>query len=376
MANRTVKEAKNVHGTNPQYLVEKIIRTRIYDSKYWKEQCFALTAELLVDKAMELRFVGGVFGGNIKPTQFLCLTLKMLQIQPEKDIVVEFIKNQEFKYVRALGAFYLRLTGTALDCYKYLEPLYIDNRKLRRQNRSGQFEIVHMDEFIDELLRNDRVCDIILPRIQKRIILEENNELEPKVSVLEEDLDEDVVSDDEQQHPPTESASRNHGTVEEKKLKLSSGHRQHRKDNSPRSREMRSRSPNEIYRPGRSGDGRPRDYNAELERYQRERDMAREGRHERHRERDREHERDRDRERDREREWERERERDQRNRDRERERERDYYASMSHRSDRENERRAAYEREHRYGREDRYHESKNGRTHDRRDRGDRSDRRY
>lgn len=159
MANRTVKDAKSVHGTNPQYLVEKIIRTRIYDSKYWKEECFALTAELLVDKAMELRFIGGVHSGNIKPTPFLCLILKMLQIQPEKDIVVEFIKNEEFKYVRALGAFYMRLTGTSLDCYKYLEPLYNDNRKLRRQNRSAQFEIVHMDEFIDELLREERVSE-------------------------------------------------------------------------------------------------------------------------------------------------------------------------------------------------------------------------
>lgn len=197
MANRTVKDAKNIHGTNPQYLVEKIIRSRIYDSKYWKEQCFALTAELLVDKAMELRFIGGVFGGNIKPTPFLCLILKMLQIQPEKDIVVEFIKNEEFKYVRALGAFYLRLTGTSIDCYKYLEPLYNDNRKLRRQNRSAQFEIVHIDEFIDELLRSDRVCDIILPRVQKRHILEENNEIEPKVSALDDDFDEDVPSEDE-----------------------------------------------------------------------------------------------------------------------------------------------------------------------------------
>lgn len=197
MANRTVKDARNVHGTNPQYLIEKIIRSRIYDSKFWKEQCFALTAELLVDKAMEIRYVGGVYGGNIRPTPFLCLTLKMLQIQPEKDIVVEFIKNEEFKYVRALGAFYLRLTGTSLDCYKYLEPLYNDNRKLRNQSRSGQFEIKHMDEYIDDLLRSDRVCDIILPRIQKRPILEENNELEPKVSALDDDLDEDVASDEE-----------------------------------------------------------------------------------------------------------------------------------------------------------------------------------
>ncbi|CAG9863707.1 unnamed protein product [Phyllotreta striolata] len=199
MANRTVKDAKSIHGTNPQYLVEKIIRSRIYDSKYWKEECFALTAELLVDKAMELRFVGGVFGGNIKPTPFLCLTLKMLQIQPEKDIVVEFIKNEEFKYVRALGAFYMRLTGSSLDCYKYLEPLYNDNRKLRRQNRSAQFELVHMDEYIDELLREERVCDVILPRIQKRAVLEENNELEAKVSALEDDLDEDIEIEDEEE---------------------------------------------------------------------------------------------------------------------------------------------------------------------------------
>ena len=56
-------------------------------------------AALLVDKAMELRYIGGVFGGNVKPTPFLCLILKMLQIQPEKDIVVEFIRNEDFKYV-------------------------------------------------------------------------------------------------------------------------------------------------------------------------------------------------------------------------------------------------------------------------------------
>ncbi|KAK4883780.1 hypothetical protein RN001_000051 [Aquatica leii] len=197
MANRTVKDAKSIHGTNPQYLVEKIIRSRIYDSKYWKEECFALTAELLVDRAMELRYIGGVFGGNIKPTPFLCLILKMLQIQPEKDIVVEFIKNEEFKYVRALGAYYMRLTGSSLDCYKYLEPLYNDNRKLRRQNRQSQFELVHMDEFIDELLRDERVCDVILPRIQKRHVLEENNEIEAKVSALEDDLDEDMELEEE-----------------------------------------------------------------------------------------------------------------------------------------------------------------------------------
>ena len=105
-----------------------------------------------------------MFGGNIKPTPFLCLVLKMLQIQPEKDIVIEFIKNEDFKYVRALGAYYLRLTGTALDCYKYLEPLLNDYRKIRSQKRDGNFELTHMDEFIDSLLHDERVCDVQCPR--------------------------------------------------------------------------------------------------------------------------------------------------------------------------------------------------------------------
>nr|CAD7454937.1 unnamed protein product [Timema tahoe] len=123
----------------------------------------------------------------------------MLQIQPEKDIVVEFIKNEEFKYVRALGATYMRLVGTSLDCYKYLEPLFNDSRKLRRQNRQGQFELVYIDEYIDELLREERLCDIILPRIQKRHVLEENNELESKISALEDDLDEGIESSGEEE---------------------------------------------------------------------------------------------------------------------------------------------------------------------------------
>ncbi|XP_055701146.1 pre-mRNA-splicing factor 38 [Phlebotomus papatasi] len=281
MANRTVKDAKNVHGTNPQYLVEKIIRSRIYDSKYWKEQCFALTAELLVDKAMELRFIGGVYGGNIKPTPFLCLILKMLQIQPEKDIIVEFIKNEEFKYVRALGAFYLRLTGTAIDCYKYLEPLYNDNRKLRRQNRQSNFEIVHVDEFIDELLRNDRVCDIILPRIQKRHILEENNELEPKVSALDDDLDEEMPSD------------------EDNALEKSAPERKSKADRLKRRSRSRSEERKER-RPDRKREDKDRERERERrDREMRDRDRDRRMRHDRQEDRDRERRRDYYKERDR-----------------------------------------------------------------------------
>ncbi|XP_048220090.1 pre-mRNA-splicing factor 38A-like [Perognathus longimembris pacificus] len=198
MANCTVKGAHSIRGTNPQYLVEKIIRTRIYESRYWKEECFGLTAELVVDKAMELRSVGGVYGANVQPTPFLCLTLKMLQLQPEKDIIVELMKKEDFKYVRLLGALYMRLTGSATDCYKYLEPLYNDYGTIKRQNRNGECELMHVDEFIDELLHSERVCDLLLPRLQKRRVLEETEQLPPRVSALEEPVADGQSSEEEE----------------------------------------------------------------------------------------------------------------------------------------------------------------------------------
>merc|ERR1712113_919097 len=111
MVNRTDKVAKAIHGTNPQRLIDYTVRKKIYDSLYWKKNCFGLSAEILIDKAMDLKYIGGTYGGYRKPTEFICLILKMLQIQLDDEIITELIKNEDFKYLRLLGAFYLRLTG-------------------------------------------------------------------------------------------------------------------------------------------------------------------------------------------------------------------------------------------------------------------------
>ena len=97
MANATDPSAHSIHGVNPQHLIEKIMRNRIHSSLYWKEHCFGLTCETLVDKAIELEYFAGTFGGNQQPAPFLCLLLKMLQLQPEIEVVKEFIENEEYK---------------------------------------------------------------------------------------------------------------------------------------------------------------------------------------------------------------------------------------------------------------------------------------
>lgn len=90
-----------------------------------------------MDKAVELEYMGGQYAGQ-QPTPFLCLTLKMLQLQPEKDIVIQLIQQEDFKYLRALAAFYWRLVARSVEIYKYLEPLLNDYRKLRvREGGNG-----------------------------------------------------------------------------------------------------------------------------------------------------------------------------------------------------------------------------------------------
>jgi pre-mRNA-splicing factor 38A len=164
-------------------LIEKITRMKIFNSNYYKENCFALTAETILDKIIELKYCGGIYGGAGKPSPFICLVLKLLQLQPDEDIIFEYIYNEDFKYLRALGAFYLRLTANAVTVYNILEPLYCDYRKLAYRSTSG-WEIKRMDEFIDELLCEELVCDIALPHILGRHQLELQGLMIPYKSCL------------------------------------------------------------------------------------------------------------------------------------------------------------------------------------------------
>ncbi|SJL04406.1 related to Pre-mRNA-splicing factor 38 [Armillaria ostoyae] len=161
MANTTVSGSFAIHGQNPQHLVETVIRNRIYESNYWKEHCFALTAESLIDKAIELKYIGGVYG-NQRPTDFMCLLLKLLQIQPEKEILIEYLQAEDFKYLRALAAMYIRMTFRAVEVYDLLEPLLKDFRKLRLRNMAG-YSLTFIDEFADALLTEERKMGTSVP---------------------------------------------------------------------------------------------------------------------------------------------------------------------------------------------------------------------
>ncbi|KAJ5995053.1 hypothetical protein N7481_002030 [Penicillium waksmanii] len=203
-----------VRGVNPITLFEKAVRDRITDSYYWKEQCFGLNAATLCDRAVELSSIGGTYGVSERPTPFLCLAFKLLQLNPDRNVILEYLNfsdpgsdeegedngvvkdRGDFKYLRALAAFYVRITFDAAEVYKTLEPLLLDYRKIKRRIRDT-FALTYMDQFVDDLLTKDRVCGTSLWKLPPRQQLEDLDMLDERVSPLEGELEElDRDSDD------------------------------------------------------------------------------------------------------------------------------------------------------------------------------------
>jgi pre-mRNA-splicing factor 38A len=204
-----------IRGQNPVTLIETATRDRITDSLYWKEQCFALNSATLLDRAVELTYIGGTYGVGMKPTPFLCLAFKLLTLVPDSEIILEYLNNggDEWKYMRALAAFYVRLTFDPEDVYKTLEPLLLDSRKLRRR-RKEEYVLTYMDEFVDELLTKDRSCGTSLWKLPSRQVLEDLEKLDIRESPLQAELDAMEDEDQEMQDEDGHSGDRNGNSSE------------------------------------------------------------------------------------------------------------------------------------------------------------------
>ncbi len=167
--------------------VELILRNRVFNSYYWKEKCFGLTSETIIDKILELKYIGGMNHSSNQPTDFICLFIKLLQLNPSEEIIDEYLSDPDLKYLRALTALFIRFAYPPVKIYTKLEKLYCDYKKLVILKSKG-YAIIHMDEYIDSLLNEEHIFEISLPKIPKRNVLEENGELKPYVSVLENEL--------------------------------------------------------------------------------------------------------------------------------------------------------------------------------------------
>lgn len=244
------------NGLNPATIMEKPVRERIIDCYFWKDQCFGVNEADIVNRVIEhVHFIGGTYGDAQRPSPFLCLAFKLLQLGPSDDILREYLDygGEKFKYLRALAVFYIRLTRQAKDVYTLLEEHLVDKRKLKQKTRTGT-RLTFLDQFVDDLLVKERVCGTTLWKMPKREVLEDLEVLEPRVSPLG-DIEDLLESDPEEVEGPqgsgrdSRSRSRSRSPTRSRSRSRSRSYR--------RSRSYDSRSPRSDYddrTPARSED--------------------------------------------------------------------------------------------------------------------------
>ena len=174
------------NGQNPATIMEKPVRERIIDCYFWKDQCFGVNEADIIDRVVtHVTFIGGTYGDAQRPSPFLCLAFKLLQLGPSDDILREYLEygGEKFKYLRALACFYIRMTRKPEDVHLFLEPYLEDRRKLKRKTRMGT-NLTFMDDFVDNLLTKDRMCATTLWKMPTREALETAEKLEPRLSPL------------------------------------------------------------------------------------------------------------------------------------------------------------------------------------------------
>ncbi|VUG17512.1 DEBR0S2_09252g1_1 [Brettanomyces bruxellensis] len=189
-----------IHGVNPVLLIEKILRERILYSLYWQQPCVTLNLMTLLDEVVfNVKLIGTYSdAGKVRPTRFICIILRLLQIQPTSDIIAYLLQQNDFKYLQAIAALYVRITMNSIDIYKNLEPLLSNYCRLRIYE-SGKSYIIHMDEYIDNLLTGSSFCDLTFPRIVRRDQLEETGKLDERLSSIRDDFEKEVEEQEEGQ---------------------------------------------------------------------------------------------------------------------------------------------------------------------------------
>lgn len=177
--------------SNKATLVEPIVRHRVQDSLFYKQHLHLTNEQTILQVVVDhVHYIGGTDTNN-RPSPFLCCLVRLLEIEPSPEIVELYLSQSgynEFKYLTALGLIYNRMvTGSRffLDFDRYIT----DYRKLRVLNKQFlmvngipvHYLIKYMDEWVDDLLENERAVDIKMPYLAPRLFYVEREEVQGRV---------------------------------------------------------------------------------------------------------------------------------------------------------------------------------------------------
>ncbi|SGZ47793.1 CIC11C00000004546 [Sungouiella intermedia] len=183
---------------NKAHLVEPIIRHTIQDSLFYKQHLYLTNELTIVPVVVNLvHYIGGTNSSG-RPSPFLCCLLRMLELEPDQDIISLYLRQNgynEFKYLTALTLLYCRMVAAPKAVFTLFDEYIVDYRRLRFRLKLPQFVndlpvhyiVIHMDEWIDSMVENERVVDLALPYLPPRQMLVQKGEVDPRQYAVSED---------------------------------------------------------------------------------------------------------------------------------------------------------------------------------------------
>ncbi|WPK24558.1 hypothetical protein PUMCH_001837 [Australozyma saopauloensis] len=194
--------------SNKASLVEPIIRHRVQDSLFYKQYLHLTNEQTILSVIAEhVHFIGGTDSNN-RPSPFLCSLVRLLEIEPSKEILELYLTQNgynEFKYLTAMTLLYCRMV-TGSTFFSFFDRYITDYRKLRFQDKSFRlvdgvpihYSIKCMDEWVDDLVEQERIVDIKIPYLAPRLFYVERGEVSERVY---------GVADEDSNPPENESAA-------------------------------------------------------------------------------------------------------------------------------------------------------------------------
>ena len=179
------------HVANKAGLVEPIVRHRVQDSLFYKQYLHLTNEQTLLPVIVEhVHYVGGT-DASTRPSPFLCCLVRMLEIEPDLEIIQIYLRqngHREFKYLTALTVLYCRMVMSASEFYAVHDEFIRDYRKLRFRPKNPvvidgdvvHYTIRHMDEWVDEVATADRVVDVKTPFMNHRSVYVARGEVDER----------------------------------------------------------------------------------------------------------------------------------------------------------------------------------------------------
>lgn len=204
---------------NKSNLIEPIIRHRIQDSLFYKQYLYLSNEATILPIIIEhVHYIGGTDSSN-RPSTFISCLFRLLELEPSKEIIKTYLTQldfNEFKYLTALTLIYIRLTYPSQEVYSIFDQYFQDFRKLRIKLKTPVFDsqklpihykITFIDEWVDTLLVNERVIDLMLPRLIPRTTLVERGQLAPRQYYIDISDEEEKDAGEEEEEDDYESDS-------------------------------------------------------------------------------------------------------------------------------------------------------------------------